>query len=595
MNVSRKILASLVIVIVISSAFVVLGFFEEIGVLASSYTSLDLKVSPEGSSFKLGVNESKSFVAEALNGTAPFTYTWTLNPTGNFSLFINNELTQVSNASSLQVVGSELTLSYPVASEEYVSVSCSVKDANGYSGQLLMPFIVADPYTSPGYKFDGSTASASWIAQADGLGWFRIMKGLDGSVVSAYTSTNPSTTLNGALAQGGLLFITNGAYTGASLIVPATARIIAEPSVTGIKYASIASGARIDEPNFNGAFGGYSSGSYTIVTNLTSSATTATWYLTFKPDNSIYQSSTNPTTVAQAAINEMTSGLLLIKKGTYTGMNMDISDKPITIEGEGKSTLIYGSITAMNTVPQFQNIRNLALDDFDKSSVTLKLRYTVFSEFENIEIDRASIGMYLIGCISNVFTDVYVHDCTIGVKLEGVPSYGCNANKFVDLIISSGNPDILLYGDARGNQFIGCDIEAGVGDLVTFQTNRTGTSDICPSGNTFTGCWFEVADSSTTTINSTLDASSTIYASCNNFVGNFFEGGTMYLRGNGTIFRENTFNALNSTITITGGRCSIYDIVITNTQYVVGPYTTFIDTGSDNQIHNVWNGTSYIP
>ncbi|MDD5240069.1 MAG: hypothetical protein PHH61_06440, partial [Candidatus Nanoarchaeia archaeon] len=183
--------------------------------------------------------------------------------------------------------------------------------------------------TYPGYKFDGSTADAKYVVRADGTGWFYVTKGLDGSIVSAWSSAVPTTTIEYAMSEGGLVAITDGAYTGASIDVPSDVFLVADPGVTGIKYASIADGARIDEPNFNAAFGRYSGGSYTVVTNQSSVATTVTWYLTFKPDNSIYFASTNASYVINSAFASLTPGRTSMEKVIVTG-NITIT-APLTI------------------------------------------------------------------------------------------------------------------------------------------------------------------------------------------------------------------------------------------------------------------------
>ncbi len=216
---NKKLLASLIIALSVVSSL--LGYVTFSTSTASEHTTLGLKVSPEGTSFKISVNQSKTFLAQALNGTAPFTYTWTISPTGNFTLSINGNITQVSNASALKVTGDTLTLLYPNATEQFVSVDVSVKDFMGLSGSLLTPIVVADPYNSPGYKFDASTASASYIVTADGSGWFRVTKGLDGSVISAWTSTNAGAAIQKvftAIGDGEVVYLKSGTYPVASAL-----------------------------------------------------------------------------------------------------------------------------------------------------------------------------------------------------------------------------------------------------------------------------------------------------------------------------------------------------------------------------------------
>ena len=348
---SKAIFSVFLIALLTLSAFFVL-YTPKADVAASEPQSLGVSVSPSGSSFQLGVNDSRTFVASALNGSAPFNYLWSLNPTGNFTFSVNGVTQEVSNASVLKVSGQNLTLVYPVAvADQFVSVSVAVVDSKGVSGQSQV-FVVADPYTSPGYKFDASTASASQIVTADGLGWFRVVKGIDGSVISSLSSTNPSTTINGALALGGLTFINNGAYTGASLVVPATATLVTAPQVTGITYASIASGARVDEPTFNTCFGGYSSGSYTIVTGSSAVTGGATWYLAFNPSNVISWSSTNFATVFNTATN--LGGKIILAGSSFTTNDpLWINHTNTYVEGLGEN------LTAVNAGSSFSLSKDL--------------------------------------------------------------------------------------------------------------------------------------------------------------------------------------------------------------------------------------------
>ena len=202
---SRQVFASLIILAVLLSA---LCFYAAIKpddqtVIGKEYTCLGLSIEPSGSTFKLGVNESKTFAATATNGSAPFTYTWLLNPSGNFTLNINGENRDITNTSSVTVTGQSLTLSYPQATEAYVSVQASVTDANGYSGSTILPFIVADPYTSPGYKFDASTADYTYSVETDGKGWYRAVEGTTGSV--KFASPDAATTINQATSSASLV------------------------------------------------------------------------------------------------------------------------------------------------------------------------------------------------------------------------------------------------------------------------------------------------------------------------------------------------------------------------------------------------------
>lgn len=173
---------------------------------------LGLSVSPNDSTFKLGVNESKTFTASALNGTEPYTFSWEINPSANITLKINNETLQLED--KLMVEGESLTLCYPEATEDFVTITLSGTDKDGLTGQAA-PFIVADPYTSPGYYFDASTATVSHIVETDELGWYRVINGLTGAVTYSGTDAIATiqTAINSAEPVKGTVFIRNGNYT----------------------------------------------------------------------------------------------------------------------------------------------------------------------------------------------------------------------------------------------------------------------------------------------------------------------------------------------------------------------------------------------
>ncbi len=236
---NKRLIASLMTVITLFSIMAVYAYSNTQD-SSSVENSIIVTVSPSGSSFKLSINESKTFLAQALNGTAPFFYTWTLSSSGNITILVNGELRQVLSASSIQVFGNRLTLLYPSATEEYVNVDVSVKDANGYLGSLLAPFLVVDPYTSPNLVFEGSTATANYIIQTDGMGWYRAINGSDGSV--SWSSTNFAAVFNNASSQpDASILLTTGTFTTTrTLNLHAYNTIIGQGKSTTIKLADSA-------------------------------------------------------------------------------------------------------------------------------------------------------------------------------------------------------------------------------------------------------------------------------------------------------------------------------------------------------------------
>ena len=175
-------------------------------------------------------------------------------------------------------------------------------------------------------------SSVSYIVQPTDNGQFEVIKGSDGKTISDYTSKSANASLNKAIASGGIIAIKNGDYLGAELVVPANANIISEPDVTGIKYTSIASGARIDEPTFNAAFGSYVKGTYTVSADVKCIAFHQTTYLAFKSDRSIYFQSTNASYVILSAIQAMNDGGSLIVVEPLLLDSTILIEKSITIE-----------------------------------------------------------------------------------------------------------------------------------------------------------------------------------------------------------------------------------------------------------------------
>ena len=260
---NSKIAASVLIAALFCSTFFALYHPAPRATAYDEYMSLGLTVSPSGSSFNLAVNQTQTFTAKATNGTAPFAYSWMVSASGNFTLSVNGVETQVSNASALTVSGDYLTLLYPEATQEFVSVTASVKDSLSMSGSTWKPFVVADPYSSPGYKFDASTAPYSYMVETDGLGWYRAINGTDGSVVSSWSSTNSITLLQNVvngLPTGGQIFVrgdNNTVYSGTgTLTIPGTVPIsivgevepseISQTQALGIEIINTGAGDTID-------------------------------------------------------------------------------------------------------------------------------------------------------------------------------------------------------------------------------------------------------------------------------------------------------------------------------------------------------------
>lgn len=272
---NKKLAGILCSVVILLSCIVGVEVFvsSDATVKADGFTSIDLRVTPSNSLFKLGVNESVTFTAQALNGTGPFSYSWVVTGSSSFSLLINDVLVDVKEGLSLDFAGDSLTVCYPKATEEFISVTCHVTDKNGFVGCLLQPFIVADPYTSPGYYFDAASSTATYIVQTDGLGWYRIIRGYTGAVT---TYSNPNDALTAAFSGcsgAGSVYVCAGDYNGASATVLTGTQLVLEKGVSSLTYSCDTGATCMIIDYASGLFRYYGSGALTAEVNWASGTT----------------------------------------------------------------------------------------------------------------------------------------------------------------------------------------------------------------------------------------------------------------------------------------------------------------------------------
>ncbi len=252
--------------------------------------SLIVSINPTGP-IQLTSNQVQIFTANTSDTNFAKTYNWSIsNPT--------NEQYRNTTNYLLLTNENEAYFKFLDSSAEFCWLNVQV-NAGTVKGNSTV--IIQNSNNLP-----KANNTASYIIALTGTGEYQVINGSSGRTIPALTSSNANMTLNKAIALGGVIAIKSGNYSGAELIVPSNASIISDPTVIGIKYASIANGARIDEPTFNQAFRGYAQDDYTIVANRTSTASSQTWYLAFKPDRSIYWQSTNASYVLISALD--TSG-----------------------------------------------------------------------------------------------------------------------------------------------------------------------------------------------------------------------------------------------------------------------------------------------
>ena len=282
--------------------------------------------------------------------------------------------------------------------------------------------------------FTNLTSNAKLIIQPNVQGYYQVIKGIDNSIVTEYSSTNANTTLNSAISGGGIIAIMSGDYSGAQLIVPPNANIIAEPDVTGIMYASIAIGARINEPAFNAAFGGYQGGDYTVTTNATTSATIKTMTLAFKPDNTVRFASTN----ASYVLNRLASlgGSIFVKGNLTLTSSIILSRSDTSLYSDGSTGILYFcGVNGLNITGSGIKVSNLDIRqggyERTKTGITcsgtynktigyetlsnlniwgwntaLSMMYTSSSQVSNIDTTFRYTGLKIQGqSVNNIFSD----------------------------------------------------------------------------------------------------------------------------------------------------------------------------------------------
>ena len=327
--------------------------------------------------------------------------------------------------------------------------------------------------------FINSTSNAKFIIQPTAQGYYQVINGIEGNIVTEYSSTNANTTLNNAISGGGIIAIMSGDYSGAQLIVPPNANIIAEPDVTGIKYASIAIGARINEPAFNAAFGGYQAGDYTVTTNATSSATMKTLTLAFKPDNTVRFASTN----ASYVLNKLASigGSIFVKGNLTLTSSIILSRSDTSLYSDGSTGLLYFSgVNGLNITGSGINVSNLDIRqggyERTKTGITcsgtynktigyqtlsnlnvwgwdtaLSMIYTSSSQVSNIDTTFSYTGLKIQGqSVNNIFSDCLFsnfakNQTTVLIQRDDNLDIYPEGNIISHSLIYGGNIGINLY------------------------------------------------------------------------------------------------------------------------------------------------------
>ena len=264
-------------------------------VLLKNTDSYLFSIEPAGP-IKLSLNQSQVFTVNTNSQDNPSNYSWSLY-SGSSDLAVNKTtyllVTQGKQADfkfltdNLNVCWLSVTLNSSTwLANSTVLIECTALLQSNQtiqqttSQQINEPSQTPAPTQTPSQNQDHNQDSisgpikdpllnADLIVQNDVKNHYQVINGTDDSIITNYSSDSANTTLNDAIAIGGSIAIMSGDYTGTQLIVPSNANIISAADVLGVNYASIGNGARINEPNFNAAFGGYQTGAYTVTTNAT--------------------------------------------------------------------------------------------------------------------------------------------------------------------------------------------------------------------------------------------------------------------------------------------------------------------------------------
>lgn len=162
---------------------------------------LNLVISP--SQVKLHVNESQTFTVFCNNSIGVLSYEWS---TSNDSL--------IETVYSLVADNENATFQFLQAYDEILKLNCLVTDTFTDSwgiirhAQMSISADVYDPYSTPDLYLDATVATASYIIDADGLGWYRMVNG--STMQSVMTSTNANSVLANAVgnsSNGDTIFI----------------------------------------------------------------------------------------------------------------------------------------------------------------------------------------------------------------------------------------------------------------------------------------------------------------------------------------------------------------------------------------------------
>jgi parallel beta-helix repeat protein len=492
---SKHLIALLIVILIVLSSFAYINVRSELN--TSALPQLSVSIAPAGP-IQLTMNQTQFFVASVNNTDFSLSYAWSIE--NLFRSFSVNGTDYVlltnGNQASFKFLGSLIDLCYlsvkvdsssftektAIVTIHYLNPpSVEVKQTNqqGVNEQNNQQTQSqnTNQNDNPKIVYVNSPSNARFIIQTDSPSHYQVINGINGSIVTDYSSTSANDTLNNAIASGGNIAIMSGDYSGTQLNVPANANIIAEPGVTGIKYSSIADGARINEPTFNAAFGGYQLGNYTVTTNSTSSASDQMLYLAFKPDNTIYYASNNASYVLNNLANQ--AGGIFVKGNITLNSPIIFSKRGTSLFSDGTGQLWFKNVDGLYITTTEVNVYNIDVRQMSyertKTGITflgnylrpigyetlnnlkvwgwntaLSMNYTVSSKISNIDTTYSYTALNIFGqSVNNFFSNCLFsnygnNQTTILIQRDNELNLLPEGNKISNSLVYGGNTAIDL-------------------------------------------------------------------------------------------------------------------------------------------------------
>jgi hypothetical protein len=369
-----------------------------------------IEVSIEGKD-KLGVNETGQYLANVSSPVrGELSFSWSVTPQDGKTFLVPD--------------GGKCSLTFVEATEEAYLLSVSVKDL--FVGNLgSASLLVVDPYTSPSLYLAGFGGAYNFKVEADGLGWFRVINGVTGSIL--YSGTSSSNAVGFALGNctsGGSVYVANGAYS-ATVQVPNGVRLVIEKGASGVAYSAAVSATCVIMDWQAGFIDYYVSGSRTVYVNYTAGTTTllgawsGSWNTTVQAvvdafSGLAWKSGWNST--VQAIVNAM--GL---SSSSFAGQLpydwLVFNNATATYMQNKNSTITYGS-TNTSKVVEFA-FGNLTVGRTSLETVLLRGNFTQTNSFAVSSHTKLVLdGTVTLAAGSNCNQIVNVHPTTYDSDIE---------------------------------------------------------------------------------------------------------------------------------------------------------------------------------